>query len=198
VNKDNFLFLVIGSLCGFLAGYMIQERMAKIQPQPLIHGDSQAQVETPGQPSAGPGPGGGAPNPRVRQLSQRLAANPQDTEALRELADMNFDIRNWSRAAELYESFLEISGEDSDVLTDLGICYRAEGRFDEALATFEKALQSDGDSWLARYNKTIVLGLDLGDYSAAGEVLAELNRIRPDDPDVTRLADEIERRRKAG
>ncbi|MCH9648104.1 MAG: tetratricopeptide repeat protein [Deltaproteobacteria bacterium] len=205
VNKDNVLFLVIGSLCGFIAGYMIQERMAKVQPQPRIHGEAQAeaggQATNPGTAPATQGGGmpnsGGPPNAMVQQLARRVAENPNDAEAIRQLANMNFDISNWSRARELYQRYLTLQPGDSDVLTDLGICYRAEGLFPEAIQAFDQALEGKADHWLAFYNKTIVLGIDLGDYAAAGAALEQLRKLRPGDLEVKRLSDEIDRRRQA-
>lgn len=207
MNKDNVLFLVIGSLCGFIAGYMIQERMAKVQPQPRIHGEAQAEGATQPNASGGQGSGipgsgvppaaGGPPNAMVQQLARRVAENPNDSDAIRQLANMNFDISNWSRATELYQRYLELNPGDSDVLTDLGICFRAEGRFPEALQAFDQALGEKADHWLAFYNKTIVLGLDIGDYAGAGAALEQLEELRPGDPEVKRLRDEIDRRRQA-
>ncbi|MCB1056972.1 MAG: tetratricopeptide repeat protein [Acidobacteria bacterium] len=209
MNRDNLLYLVIGVLAGFIAGYLLEERMAEVQPPLRVHGATEAT----GEPSAaGGGPmtgGGGAAAPQpgagsgpavaaVRQLQERVAQNPDDADAVLGLANANFDISNWTRAIELYEHYLELRPDDADVLSDLGICYRAQGDFDDAVASFDKALAKDPDHWLARFNKAIVLGIDEGNLDAADQVVAEMRALRPDAPDLQRLEAELDRRRSAG
>ena len=132
----------------------------------------------------------------VQQLREQVANNPNDTEAILKLANMNFDISNWSRAQELYERYLALRPGDADVFSDLGICFRALGEFEEALDAFNTALEKDPDHWYARFNKTIVLGIDLGKIPAAEEALAQLRELRPDAPELERLATELAKRRQ--
>lgn len=207
MNRDNLLFLVIGVLCGFIAGYMIQERMASVQPLPRIHGETGDQAAareaqrsaqtnaSPGAPAAGAPMGGGPPMAAVQELRQRVEANPQDAEAILQLANLNFDISNWSRAQELFDRYLTLNPGEPDVLSDLGICFRALGQHQEAIEAFDEALEAAPDHWYARFNKAIVLGIDMGNLDAADEVVAELRQQRPDAPELERLTAELERRR---
>lgn len=203
MTKDHLLTLIIGVLVGFIGGYMIHERMAEVHPQPRVHGAAEAAATPPPQ---GPRPGlinapsgaGGAPNAMVRQLQERIQQNPADADAVLRLANLNFDIANWSRSRDLYLRYLELRPEQPDVLSDLGICHRNLGEFDKALSTFDRALAVAPDHWLSRFNKAIVLGIDLGDYDAAEVVVAELKEIRPDAAELDRLAQELSRRRAAG
>lgn len=206
MNRDNLLFLVIGVLVGFITGYLLEEQMAEIQPPLRVHGATEATgvPSTAGMPpgagpgAAAPGGGGGPAVAAVRQLQERVNQNPDDADAVLGLANANFDISNWSRAVELYERYLELKPGDADVLSDLGICYRAQGDFASAMASFDKAIAIQPDHWLARFNKAIVLGIDQGDLDAAGKVVAEMREMRPDAPDLKRLEAELERRRNAG
>ncbi len=201
MTKDHLLTLIIGVLVGFIGGYMIHERMAEVHPQPRVHGGTAAAAAPPaGSPRSNltNAPGGGAPNAVVQQLQERLRKNPSDAEAILELANLNFDISNWSRSRDLYLQYLELQPGQPDTLSDLGICHRNLGEFDQALAAFDRALAQAPDHWLSRFNKAIVLGIDLGDYDAAEVVVAELQEIRPDAPELARLAEELQRRRAAG
>jgi uncharacterized protein HemY len=200
VNRDSALFLVIGLLAGFLAGYIAQEEMSARQPQRVLPG-----VMQPGSPAgsvaesspAGSGPAG-APMARIEALRQKLEANPDDPSALLELANLNFDIQNWGRARELYERLLALQPGDPDILTDLGICLRAQGSFDEALDRFRAAQKLAPDHWQSRFNEIVVLALDKNDLGAAETKLSELSAISPGNPDVARLGDEIRKRKSAG
>ncbi len=97
MNRDNALFLILGALGGFILGYMIQERMATTQPLPRIHGDASVQAA-----AAPPMAGGAAAMPAIQELQQRLAANPEDADALVQLAHLDFDLSSWGRAPVLY------------------------------------------------------------------------------------------------
>jgi tetratricopeptide (TPR) repeat protein len=201
VTRDNLLFLVIGALLGFIAGYLLEERMAEVQPPLRVHGASEATSQpastAPGTAQGAPA-GAGAPVARIAELQRRVTQDPQDSAAARELGNANFDIGNWQRAAELYQRYLEIEGDDPNVLIDLGLSHRAMGDLDAALSTLDRALEADPEHWLARFNKAIVLGIDVGDLDAAGEVVEEMRAMRPNDPDLQRLEAELERRRQAG
>ena len=203
MNRDSLLFLLIGLLAGFLAGYVVQEEMADLQPQRLPAGAAGAAMSAPGT-AAAPGPGmagaptGGAPMQRIEELRKRLESNPNDEPALLELANLNFDIQNWARARELYERLLALRPADPDVLTDLGITLRAQGDFDGALARFREAESLAPAHWQSRFNEIVVLAIDQNEIAAAGQRLAELEKLAPGNADVARLAEEIRRRGSGG
>lgn len=208
MNKDHVLFLVIGLLGGFLLGYVGHEVMASRQPAP-------ASVAGAGNPAGSPALGGpGMPAPpmggganaqgggpameQVQQLRAYVEKNPNDARAVRDLANLNYDIGNWQRAAELYEQFLKLVPDEVDVMTDLGACLRNLGKPAEALAVLRGAKSKAPEHWQARYNEVLILGFDLGRMDEAAVAAAELKKLQPNNPDVVRLADEIDRRRAAG
>ena len=194
MNRDNALFLLFGVLCGFIVAYMVFDRTQSLHPQPRIHGEESAASAPATGGAAGPA-AGGAPMQVVQELRERVAKDPNDAVAVLDLANMNFDISNWKRAQELYEQYLSLRPGAADVYSDLGICLRAQGEYVEALGAFDTALEQDPDHWYARFNKAIVLGIDQGNIPAAEEALARLREIRPEAPELARLAEELAKRR---
>lgn len=205
MNRDHFLYLIIGLLAGFISGYLVHESMSARQPAPLWHGagqaapgapGAQAQAQTnPGQNNPGAGGGPMAAMEQVQRLRTYVEENPQDLEALRQLANMNYDIGNWQRAAELFERLLAQDDTDVDAMTDLGACNRNLGRLDDALALFKKVREVEPDHWQSRFNEVLILAFDKGDLGATDELLADLKRLQPGNPDVQRLITEVERRK---
>jgi tetratricopeptide (TPR) repeat protein len=195
VNRDNALFLVIGLLGGFLAGYLLHESMAAVQPP-------RAGAAASGAPHAGVTTAPDDPNaPRmaeIERLRQVLERDPNDVDALIGLANLNYDIQNWERAKELYERFLALKPGDADALTDLGICLRALGDFQGALARFAAAQELAPAHWQSRFNEVIVRAFDLRDLAGAEAVLAELEKQSPGNQDVARLAAEVRRLKEPG
>ncbi len=220
INKDNLLFAMAGILVGFVSGFLMQEALASRQP-PRLTPELRAQIAMPGEdPLAGPAdnrvsdvaagnggdtaasaPAGTAPGApgmeQIQQLRAYVEKNPNDAEAVLQLANLNFDIRNWARAEELYRHYLKLKPEDANVMTDLGISYRESHKFDEALAQFDQAQKLSPEHWQAYYNEVVVLAFDLKRFDEANRVLAELQKLQPGNPDVAKLADAVSKQRPA-
>jgi len=195
LTRENGLFLLIGLLAGFLVGYLIQESVASVQPARVAVG---AGGQLP-HPPVGDAPSGGAPAmAEINRLKELVERNPEDRQALLTLANMNFDIANWARAQELYERYLGLVPDDADALTDLGISLRSQGKFQEALERFRRARELRPDHWQSVFNEVVVLAFDLSDFAAADEKIAELRELAPGNPDVERLASEVDRLRGGG
>ncbi|MEM8997337.1 MAG: tetratricopeptide repeat protein, partial [Acidobacteriota bacterium] len=143
--------------------------------------------------AAAPNAGANAAMQQVQQLRAYVEANPQDLEATRRLANMNYDIANWQRAADLYERILAQQPDDINVMTDLGACYRNMGQPDKALEFFSRVAELDAGHWQSRYNQVLVLAFDLRDLPRAQTALDELRALQPTNPDVLRLVQEVEK-----
>lgn len=192
MNRDHALYLVAGLLGGFVLGYLAHEAMASRQP-PRFGAPAAAAAAGSSSPAA---PAGAMPE--VERLRQAVEANPNDADAVLALANVNFDIRNWSRAIELYQRYDQLRPGDANALTDLGVCLRETGRIDEALVQFRRAAEVSPDHWQSRFNEAIVLAFDRRDFAAADRAVAELRRIQPANPDLDRLAREIDRLQSGG
>ena len=213
MNKDNLLYLMGGLLVGFVFAYLLFEAMSSRQPPRLtpalraqlaqgdeaVQAGADARVDAQGQ---APGDAQGqqnqqAPMAEIQQLRDFVEKNPNDADAVRKLADLNFDIQNWKRAQELYHHYLELKPNDPDVMTDLGITYRGVKDFDKALDLFRQTQKLSPDHWQALYNEVVVLAFDLKKLDQAGTVLARLEQMQPGNPDVKKLADAVARQRSA-
>jgi tetratricopeptide (TPR) repeat protein len=194
LHRDHALFLLIGLLAGFLAGYVAHEQMAGVQPPRVAPGDAHAAAATGGEPA-------GAGDPRMAEIDRLRAVlerDPNDRQALLALANLNFDIANWPRAQALYERYLGLEPGNPDVMTDLGIALRSQGQFERALELFRAAQRTAPAHWQSRFNEAVVLAFDLRDFAGAERAIAALRAAAPGNPDVERLAQEVDRLRKGG
>ena len=205
MNRDHALFLLIGLLAGFLGGYLAHEAVVGVQPARVAAGSAAAAPFAGGDAAAGAGSNaaaaGGAPMApmaEVARLQAQLEKNPDDTDALVDLANLEFDIQRWDRAAELYQRYLTLRPDDPDVLTDLGITLRAQGHFDQALDLFRKAAKGSPTHWQSLFNEVVVLAFDKKDLGAAAKALTELEVRAPGNADVARLASEVARLKDSG
>jgi hypothetical protein len=149
-----------------------------------------------GAPASGAPPV--APMAEVQRLRDYVATHPKDADAVLKLANMNFDIRNWGRARDLYTQYLGLRDGDADARTDLGVCYRELRQFDSALDQFRHVESISPTHWKALFDEVVVLGIDLKQFDAADKAMARLKALVPAEPEVAQLASELQRRRAAG
>ncbi len=142
----------------------------------------------------GPGGAGGPAMADILRLREQVEKNPNDADAVLTLANLNYDIRNWERARELYEQYLKLRPPHPDVLTDLGVSLRGLKRFPEAMARFEEAQRLQDGHWQSLYNEVVVLAFDLEEMGKAQQVLARLQQLQPQNAEVAKLAEEVARR----
>jgi Flp pilus assembly protein TadD len=216
VTKDNLLFTLFGLMLGFVTAWFMFERVSQRQPPRLTPdqaaavaagqpapgasaGDSAAAAPPPGAALSGPGaPGASGPAmAEIQELKRHVEQNPNDAVAVLALANSNFDIRNWERARDLYLHYLTLREPTPDILSDLGVTYRALGQFEAALETFQQGEALAPDHWQSRFNQAVVLAFDLKQFDKAQAILDQLRKSQPDNPDVQRLAEEVAKVRNA-
>jgi tetratricopeptide (TPR) repeat protein len=130
-------------------------------------------------------------------LSRFVELRPDDSEAVLQLANIRFDNKEWDQAQELYARYLEKNPAEPNVLSDLGITYRELQQYDRAIEQFHKAQALAPDHWQALYNEVVVLAFNQKKFDAARQVLDKLQKMQPNNPDVSRLATEVDRQSKA-
>lgn len=213
MTKDNLLFAAFGLLLGFVAAWLMFEKVTLKQPPRAIPG--QAAVSAPsatGMPGEG-APSSGAPldMSNLEALQAQFQQNPDNPDILLALAHETYDIAQqvpnpagsrplWTQARDLYTRYVELRPEDPNlpnILSDLGVSYQELGEFDQALEIFRRVQTMAPDHWQSLYNQVVVLAFSKKDVEGAKKVLVELKRVQPNNPDVERLAAAVEAQRNA-
>jgi tetratricopeptide (TPR) repeat protein len=130
-------------------------------------------------------------------LGRYVELHPDDGNAVLQLANIRFDLKEWDQARDLYARYLAAHPGEPDVLSDLGITYRELQQYDQALEQFRKAQSLAPDHWQSLYNEVVVLAFNQKKFDEAQQVLDKLQKMQPNNPDVNRLATEVDRQRKA-
>lgn len=207
--KNSVVTAVIGLLVGFFAGYMVNSKPVAAPAVPAAGANPHAGIPgapalgaMPGQPPAG-GRTAATANPQLmeqqRQLETLLAKDPNNYDHLLQMGNTLYDMNNFARAAEFYEKARLIKDTSSDVLTDLGVCYRETGKPAEALKLFDRAADLSSKHWQSRYNAAVVRLFDLNDARGAAEEIAKLKAAAGNAsgaPDLAGLEQEIAKRLK--
>jgi len=166
--------VVIAVVVGFLGGVIYSSLQSNSGGAPSV----QKTVSAPSPMGGGQGQPQASLNPQqasaILSLEQRVAANPNDAEALVQLGNTYFDTNNFVKAITAYNRYLTLQPNNPNVLTDLGIMYRNNGQPTEAIAAFDRAIAADPKHVQAPFNKGIVLMNDVRDHQAAIDVWQKL------------------------
>lgn len=186
VNRDTVVYCT----CTFLLGLVIGSLLIG----PHLKGFGGAPAPSPAISDAAEG-GGVAQNPQnamgavreqLAKLKEQVARDPRDFDALAQLGEMYMDAAKFPDAIHYFERALAVR-DDPNVRIDLGICYKQNGEFAKSLAAFQKAAAQSPDRWQALYNEAVVLG-EMKRFDEARALVTKLEKMRPADPEVQRLA----------
>ena len=116
---------------------------------------------------------------KLQAIDEAIKTNPGQTELYVQAGNILFDQELNEQAITYYEQALEIGGENPDILTDVGICYRRLGQPEKAVEYFQKARSADPEHALSVLNLGIVLFHDLQDKKKALDAWREYLALDP-------------------
>lgn len=120
----------------------------------------------------------------LKEAEKKLARNPRDITALRELGNIYFEDKNWEKAYGVYKSLFEISASDSEVNVAeaslrMGIAANKLGRFDDSLSALMLSYKKNPDS----YECNLYLGKGLYEKQVYDKAIACLKKVKLLKPD---------------
>ena len=196
MNKNLLLGAAGGLLIGVLVGYTIGLSKGMTEAQKLLGSatipafDSAPPMPAGMPPQMPPGMQGGlppaGPSPEVFQRIEMnlklVAKDPKLAGIWIQLGNDYFDSRQHQKAIDAYGKALALNPNNPDVLTDQGVMYRDTGRFDEAIANFEKANKFDPKHIQSLYNLGVVWSNDKHDSAKASAAFNKVISIAPTSP----------------
>jgi tetratricopeptide (TPR) repeat protein len=106
----------------------------------------------------------------------------QSKEALAVEANVAYEAKDWAKAAKLYEEMSKTPDVPPRVWLRLGVCWRSQGKYQEALGAFDKATQSGGAPF-GDYGKAVTYGA-MKQTDQAFEALEKATQAGYNDPDA--------------
>jgi tetratricopeptide (TPR) repeat protein len=118
---------------------------------------------------------------RVEQLQRELERNPENAQALLELANLYYDLSRFADAVPLYRRYLERDPGNAEVRIDYAYSLFASGQEDAGIAELYRVLERFPDHPIALYNLGILYA-QRGELERARQPLSELIRLHPSLP----------------
>ena len=133
----------------------------------------------------------------IVEYDETVRLNPDNADAHYNLGRAYYEQGKLDEAIVAWKESIQIEPDDSMAHNNLGRAYFEQGRLDEAETEFQDAIGLDVENPLPRFN----LGLIYRDQGLAEEAVAEfeayLELLAPDDPNRTKVEQEIEKLRGA-
>jgi Flp pilus assembly protein TadD len=185
LNKDNFLFAIIGVLLGFILGFMLHGVMSQRDAERAAASTSQRQQLPPDHP---PISNDATANPQqsmeqVQQTIQRARSNPKDFDAQILAARLEYQIQQYDEAVKFLLTANQLRPNDFSVLGMLGVANMDAGHYDAAEKWYRAALLKQPDDIPVLDGLCAVL-LSAGKTRAAEEMINKLAKVDPTNEDL--------------
>lgn len=116
---------------------------------------------------------------QIAGLEAETRRNPANAAAWVELGNAYFDSDQVKPSIEAYRKALDLQPNNADVATDMGVMLRKDGRPQDAVQAFDRAIAINHKHEISRLNKGIVLLHDLQDGPGALRAWEGLLEVNP-------------------
>jgi len=190
MRLQRWLFLLLGFAIGFGVLYTWTKQRApdKVRAMPLAVDPNVPTDLSAARESAPP-----VDMARVQELSAKIKQNPRDFDSIVELANLNFDQKNYGDAVNLYKTALEVRPDALNVRTDMGTAMFYQERFDDAIAEFQQVLQSDPKNAQALFNLGVTMLHGKNDPKRALEYWERMIATNPNHPQAAFVKEQIQK-----
>jgi len=190
MRLQRWLFLLLGFAIGFGVLYTWTKQRApdKVRAMPLPVDPNVPTDLSAARESAPP-----ADMARVQELSAKIKQNPRDFDSIVELANLNFDQKNYGDAVNLYKTALEVRPDALNVRTDMGTAMFYQERIDDAIAEFQQVLQSDPKNAQALFNLGVTMLHGKNDPKRALEYWERMIATNPNHPQAAFVKEQIQK-----
>lgn len=200
MNRDNFLFAIIGALLGFIIGFMLHGAIT--DREAVTRGAAPGQQ---GQLPANHPPVGGDPNStgdpqqifgQVQESMKKARENPKDFDAQVTAARLEYQIQRFDEAIEYLLKANQLRPDDYETIAFLGEANMDASHYDAAEKWYRAALIKKPDEIVTLDGLCFVL-LSKGDAKAAEVQMNKLAKLDPTNQDLPQFRNKLEELKKS-
>jgi tetratricopeptide (TPR) repeat protein len=207
MSKDNLVYALGGVVLGIIVGVLIANysagpRNAGGFSQNMNPAQQASTMQPQGQQAAqGQLPEGHPPidenalRDQLMKQEEILKTKPNDQDALVSAANLNFDLKNYEKAAEYYDHAVKNDPNNVNLITDLGSSWLWMNQPIKAIEYYDRSLKIDPNHFQTLMNLGIAR-MSSGNRAGAAEAWEKLVSVYPDHPEAQMLRDAIKRLRE--
>jgi len=190
MNRDNFLFAIIGLLLGFIFGFMLHGVMS--QRDAIRPVGTQAQSLPPNHPAVGNDQGGDPQQvfQQVQTAMKQARENPNDFDAQVTAAKLEYQVQRYDQAVEYLLKANQLRPDNVEVLAMLGEANMDATHYEAAEKWYRAALVKKPDEVPVVDGLCAVL-LSKGDAKSAEQQINKLAKIDPTNSDLQQFRDKL-------
>jgi tetratricopeptide (TPR) repeat protein len=197
MRAQAWIFLLVGFVIGFAGIYTwTRERApAAVRAMPLPV-DPNVPTDLSAANNAAEPPPPPVDTARVNELASKIKQNPKDFDSIVELANIDFDQKQYDDAINLYKKALEIRPDALNVRTDMGTAMFYLNRYDDAIATFKQSLVSNPNDAQTLFNLGVAMLHGKNDPQGALQYWDKLVETNPNHPQAQFVKEQIKKLRE--
>ena len=187
MKREQVAFLAAGVVLGFVVGFVVAWGITS-SPEPSGMPATRAPRSS-SMPGSGSLPTASDAPPmqeRMGALNRRIAENPEDAEALVELATLYMQVSMYPQAQEYLTRAVEIDADNAHARTHLGVVLGQNGDLDGAREQFELVVAAVPDGWQGWFYLAVT-SARMEDLPRAREATSRLEVLNPDLPELADL-----------
>ena len=194
MNRDNFLFAIIGVLLGFIVGFMLHGVMSQREAEQRGTASTQQRQQLP--PDHPPiGNDGPSTDPQqsmeqVQQTIQNARSNPKDFEAQIRAAQLEYQIQQYDEAIKFLLTANQIKPDSYETIANLGMINMDAGHLDAAEKWYRAALAKNPNDVAVLDGLCNVL-LAEGKRGPAEEMINRLAKADSTNQDLAKFRDRL-------
>ena len=194
MRAQALIFLAVGFALGFAGIYTWTKQRApavvRATPVPV---DPNVPTDLSAANSASEPPPPPVDTEKVKDLTSKIKQNPKDFDSIVELANLNFDQKNYDDAVSLYKKALEIRPDALNVRTDMGTAMFYLKRYDDAIATFKDSLRTNPNDAQTLFNLGVAMLHGKNDPRGALQYWEKLVETNPNHPQAVFVKEQIKK-----
>ena len=195
MSRDNLLFVIIGILLGFIAGFMFATSWSQRDAATRAAATSvqQGQNLPPNHPPVGgdqTGDGGQQMLAQVQEAMKRAREHPEDFDAQVTAAQLEYKIQRYDQAIEYLLIANKLKPTDQDVLFMLAVANLDGGHYEAAIQWYKAALKKKPNDMVLLDGYCAAL-LGKGDATGAEDAINKLAKLDSTNPDLPQFRDKL-------
>jgi tetratricopeptide (TPR) repeat protein len=195
MSRDNLLFVIIGILLGFIAGFMFATSWSQrdAATRAAATTTQQGQNLPLNHPPVGgdqSSDGGQQMLAQVQEAMKRAREHPEDFDAQVTAAQLEYKIQRYDQAIEYLLIANKLKPTDQDVLFMLAVANLDAGHYEAAIQWYKAALQKKPNDMVLLDGYCAAL-LGKGDAKGAEDAINKLAKLDPTNPDLPQFRDKL-------